>query len=142
MFKAISILFLLFTLFFGGIAMAQPVTVLISQLRQGTIMSSSIDVPTDLAFERVRIKVIIPKVDFEDTRNSFSVRVQKSIDNWDTSEDGGGFTWAGGRYVGKDGIINPPPTWDFHIEEYMGNKIRVVIDIPVQMRISVTAEVY
>lgn len=109
--------------------------------RQGTLMSSSFDIPLDSTISRITVQADIPTADYEDTRNSFMLNVEVFDEIAQAWKQDSGFGWRGGRQIGRGGVVNPPPTMGLDAVGFRGKRIRAVVDIPIQMRIGATVTV-
>jgi hypothetical protein len=92
--------------------------------------------------DRVSVRLNIPSTaEYEDTRNSVVVTVYVLEDGvWRL---GPSASWSGGRFVDKRGVVNPPPTLRFPVNEpngwdMRGKPMRVEVEVQRQMGVGVT----
>lgn len=109
---------------------------------KGTFTSTSIDIPRNVdGLTQVVVQLNIPTAEYEDVTNSarYWISYFDGARGW--LPIGPGTLWTGGRFIARDGTINPPPGEYFvpgNIDQVAGKTIRVDLDIPRAMKVGVS----
>jgi hypothetical protein len=114
-------------------------TVIPIALQNGTIVSQNINVPKTGAWTVSLIG--IPTADYENSLNTFSMKIMSSLDKGDTWQDYVGWSWQGGHFIGRGGVVNPVPAVTFGLERHTGNDrlhVEILVSNPFTFGIDVT----
>jgi hypothetical protein len=104
-------------------------TVIPIGLQSGQIVSQNINVPKSGVW--VISLIGIPTADYENSVNTFSLSIRFSLDRGNTWNEYVGWTWQGGHYVGRGGVVNPVPALTVGLDRHTGNdRLQVEINVP------------
>jgi hypothetical protein len=111
--------------------MATPVTFSVAAaVRSGTFATTSVAKPA--GYTKIYWELAIPvTAEYEDPGRSYTARLL--VDGVDPAT-----TWAGGRTVNKQGVVNPPPAIEYDISQVpVGATLQVQMTVPVAMTIGI-----
>lgn len=105
--------------------------------RQGLFQSPSWAIPLD-ATGYVRVVADISTADYEDTRNSATLKLTELVKGeWRTIMSS---KWTGGRMAVSDIGVNPMPSIMTGLESLRGRTVRLEIEVQTRMRVGGSVE--